>query len=127
INSCPNNCSGHGRCSTTNSVSGRVYCECEEYWKGEACDIPYCRDNCGSPGRGYCDLTGEKLCVCNDSWQGPDCSLSVPSTEAFWVLPSVKPSAQSLGRASHQALVHSGLMWVVGGYSFNYSNYHMVL
>lgn len=58
---------------------------------------------------------------------GPDCSLSVPSAEAFWVLPSVKPLAQSLGRASHQALVHSGLMWVVGGYSFNYSNYHMVL
>uniref|UniRef100_A0A667XK16 Attractin-like 1a n=1 Tax=Myripristis murdjan TaxID=586833 RepID=A0A667XK16_9TELE len=100
INSCPNNCSGHGRCSTANSVSGRVYCECEEYWKGEACDIPYCRDNCGSPDHGYCDLTGEKLCVCNDSWQGPDCSLSVPSTEAFWMLPS---------------------------YSFNYSNYHMVL
>lgn len=49
---------------------GRVYCECEEYWKGEACDIPYCRDNCGSPDHGYCDLTGEKLCVCNDSWQG---------------------------------------------------------
>ncbi|XP_044070048.1 attractin-like protein 1 isoform X6 [Siniperca chuatsi] len=127
INSCPNNCSGHGRCGTANSVSGRVYCECEEYWKGEACNIPYCRDNCGSPDHGYCDLTGEKLCVCNDSWQGPDCSLSVPSTEAFWVLPSIKPSAQSLGRASHQALVHSGLMWVVGGYSFNYSNYHMVL
>lgn len=58
---------------------------------------------------------------------GPDCSLSVPSTEAFWVLSSVKPSAQSSGRASHQALVHSGLMWVVGGYSFSYSNYHMVL
>ncbi|XP_026212377.1 attractin-like protein 1 isoform X1 [Anabas testudineus] len=127
INSCPNNCSGHGRCSTANSVLGRVYCECDEYWKGEACDIPYCRDNCGSPDHGYCDLTGEKLCVCNDSWQGPDCSLSVPSTEAFWMLPSIKPSAQSLGRASHQALVHSGLMWVVGGYSFNYSNYHMVL
>uniref|UniRef100_A0A673B1B3 Attractin like 1 n=1 Tax=Sphaeramia orbicularis TaxID=375764 RepID=A0A673B1B3_9TELE len=125
INSCPNNCSGHGRCSTANLVSGRVYCECEEYWKGEACNIPYCRDNCGSPDHGYCDLTGEKLCVCNDSWQ--DCSLSVPSTEAFWMLPSIKPSAQSLGRASHQALVHSGLMWVVGGYSFNYSNYHMVL
>ncbi|KAF3841715.1 hypothetical protein F7725_023666 [Dissostichus mawsoni] len=88
INSCPNNCSGHGRCSTANSASGRVYCECEEYWKGEACNIPYCRGNCGSPGRGYC----------------PDCSLSVPSTEAFWVMPSVKPSAQSLGRASHQAL-----------------------
>ncbi|XP_017164380.1 attractin-like protein 1 [Poecilia reticulata] len=43
------------------------------------------------------------------------------------MLPSIKPSAQSLGRASHPALVHSGLMWVVGGYSFNYSNYHMML
>ncbi|KAG7228421.1 hypothetical protein INR49_007593 [Caranx melampygus] len=122
INSCPNNCSGHGRCSTANSVSGRVYCECEDYWKGEACDIPYCRDNCGSPDHGYCDLTGEKLCVCNDSWQVSSLCLL-----AFWVLPSIKPSAQSLGRASHQALVHSGLMWVVGGYSFNYTNYHMVL
>lgn len=47
-----------------------MYCECEDYWKGEACNIPYCRDNCGSPDHGYCDLTGEKLCVCNDSWQG---------------------------------------------------------
>lgn len=51
-------------------MSGRVYCECQDYWKGEACNIPYCRNNCGSPDRGYCDLTGEKLCVCNDSWQG---------------------------------------------------------
>ncbi|CAL8391567.1 unnamed protein product [Arctogadus glacialis] len=182
INSCPNNCSGHGRCSTANSMSGRMYCECEDYWKGDACHVPYCRQDCGSPGRGYCDLTGEKLCVCNDSWQegcplclvvvvgalsispstgtpsdsndgfsngmcatvnlllmelldgflvslkrGPDCSLPIPSTEAFWVVPSVKPSPQSLGRASHQALVHSGLMWVVGGYSFNYSYYHMVI
>uniref|UniRef100_A0A8C5E820 Attractin-like protein 1 n=1 Tax=Gouania willdenowi TaxID=441366 RepID=A0A8C5E820_GOUWI len=127
INSCSNNCSGHGRCSTATPTTGGVYCECEEYWKGEACDIPYCRDDCGSPDHGYCDLTGEKLCVCNDSWQGPDCTLPVPSTEAFWSLPSVKPSAQTQGRASHQAVLHSGSMWVVGGFSFNYSNYHMVL
>lgn len=47
-----------------------MYCECDKYWKGEACDIPYCKANCGSPDHGYCDLTGEKLCVFNDSWQG---------------------------------------------------------
>ncbi|CAL8281783.1 unnamed protein product [Merluccius merluccius] len=127
INSCPNNCSGHGKCTTGNSISSRVYCECDKYWKGEACDIPYCRNNCGSPDRGYCDLTGEKLCVCNDSWQGPDCSLTVPSTESFWVLPSVKPFGTSLARASHQAMVQEKIMWVVGGYTFNYSSFQMVL
>uniref|UniRef100_A0A3P9NJK9 Attractin-like 1a n=1 Tax=Poecilia reticulata TaxID=8081 RepID=A0A3P9NJK9_POERE len=58
---------------------------------------------------------------------GPECTVPVPSPGSFWMLPSIKPSAQSLGRASHPALVHSGLMWVVGGYSFNYSNYHMML
>lgn len=96
INSCPNNCSGHGRCSTANSVAGRVYCECEEYWKGDACDIPYCRDNCGSPDHGYCDLTGEKLCVCNDSWQGK-------KTEG-WIL---------LGNLKLSLVIHSkwGFYW----------------
>uniref|UniRef100_A0A673ZH29 Attractin like 1 n=1 Tax=Salmo trutta TaxID=8032 RepID=A0A673ZH29_SALTR len=127
VNSCPNNCSSHGKCSTGNSIASRVYCECEKYWKGEACDIPYCRNNCGSPDQGYCDLTGEKSCVCNDSWQGPDCALSVPSTESYWVMSNVKPFSQSLGRASHRAVVHGKLMWVIGGYSFNYSSFHMVL
>uniref|UniRef100_A0A8C2J270 Attractin-like 1a n=1 Tax=Cyprinus carpio TaxID=7962 RepID=A0A8C2J270_CYPCA len=127
INSCPNNCSGHGRCTTGNSISSSVYCECERYWKGEACDIPYCWDDCGSPDRGYCDLTGEKLCVCNDSWQGPDCSLKVPSAEPHWFLPNVKPDGQSLGRASHKAVVHGKLMWVIGGFTFNYSSFQMVI
>ncbi|KAI7805305.1 putative attractin-like protein 1 [Triplophysa rosa] len=127
INSCPNNCSGHGRCTTSNSISVSVYCECERYWKGEACDIPYCSEDCGSPDRGYCDLTGEKLCVCNDSWQGPDCSLKVPSADPYWFLPNVKPDGQSLGRASHKAVVHGKLMWVIGGFTFNYSSFQMVI
>ncbi|KAB0383208.1 hypothetical protein FD755_005125, partial [Muntiacus reevesi] len=80
INSCPNNCSGHGKCTTSVSVSSQVYCECDKYWKGEACDIPYCKANCGSPDHGYCDLTGEKLCVCNDSWQASNTWL-VPETK----------------------------------------------
>ncbi|PNI81645.1 ATRNL1 isoform 10, partial [Pan troglodytes] len=112
INSCPNNCSGHGKCTTSVSVPSQVYCECDKYWKGEACDIPYCKANCGSPDHGYCDLTGEKLCVCNDSWQGPDCSLNVPSTESYWILPNVKPFSPSVGRASHKAVLHGKFMWV---------------
>ncbi|XP_075830646.1 attractin-like protein 1 isoform X3 [Microtus pennsylvanicus] len=127
INSCPNNCSGHGKCTTSVSVASQVYCECDKYWKGEACDIPYCKANCGSPDHGYCDLTGEKLCVCNDSWQGPDCSLNVPSTESYWILPNVKPFSPSVGRASHKAVLHGKFMWVIGGYTFNYSSFQMVL
>uniref|UniRef100_A0A8C2QXS7 Attractin like 1 n=1 Tax=Capra hircus TaxID=9925 RepID=A0A8C2QXS7_CAPHI len=73
------------------------------------------------------NLTGEKLCVCNDSWQGPDCSLNVPSTESYWILPNVKPFSPSVGRASHKAVLHGKFMWVIGGYTFNYSSFQMVL
>lgn len=58
---------------------------------------------------------------------GPDCSLTVPSTESFWVLPSVKPFGTSLARASHKAVVQEKVMWVVGGYTFNYSSFQMIL
>lgn len=58
---------------------------------------------------------------------GPDCSLTVPSTESYWFMPSVKPSGTSLGRASHKAVVQEKVMWVVGGYTFNYSSFQMIL
>ncbi|KAL0179342.1 hypothetical protein M9458_024784, partial [Cirrhinus mrigala] len=57
----------------------------------------------------------------------PDCSLTVPSTESYWIMPTVKPFGASLGRASHKAVVQEKVMWVVGGYTFNYSNFQMVL
>ncbi|XP_041426077.1 attractin-like protein 1 [Xenopus laevis] len=127
MNSCPSNCSGHGKCTGSSLVPSRVYCDCDKYWKGEACDIPYCKNNCGSPDHGYCDLTGEKLCVCNDSWQGPDCSLNVPSTDSYWILPNVKPFSPSVGRASHKSVMRGKFMWVIGGHAFNYSSFQMLL
>ncbi|GCB70141.1 hypothetical protein scyTo_0012556 [Scyliorhinus torazame] len=121
INSCPNNCSGHGECQedTDNST---VHCVCSEYWKGESCDVPYCRDNCGYPIHGKCDLNDTKACLCNDDWQGPDCSL--PANQPFWDWKEY--GVPMLARASHKAVVRDDMMWVIGGYVFNYSEYQMV-
>uniref|UniRef100_A0AAV2LIR0 Attractin/MKLN-like beta-propeller domain-containing protein n=1 Tax=Knipowitschia caucasica TaxID=637954 RepID=A0AAV2LIR0_KNICA len=47
--------------------------------------------------------------------------------ESFWILPSVKPFGTSLARASHKAVVQEKVMWVVGGYTFNYSSFQMIL
>lgn len=66
MNMCPNNCSGRGECRVGPS-GGQVYCECEDSWKGEACDTPYCQTQCGSPDRGHCQ---NKTCVCKTGWQG---------------------------------------------------------
>lgn len=66
VNSCPNNCSGRGECLVNNST-GAVYCDCEDNWKGAACDVPYCLADCGFPERGQCQ---GKVCVCNTGWQG---------------------------------------------------------
>lgn len=55
---------------------------------------------------------------------GPDCSVSVPANSSFW---SREDFAEAgLARASHKAVVDQGIMWVIGGYVFNASDYHMV-
>ncbi|KAJ0062934.1 hypothetical protein NL108_009424 [Boleophthalmus pectinirostris] len=120
VNTCPNNCSGHGECRLANST-GAVICECEDNWKGEACDVPYCEANCGYPDRGHC--LG-KNCICNTGWQGPDCSVSVPANASFWTREEYLDPG--LSRASHKAVVDQGIMWVIGGYVFNATDYHMV-
>ncbi|OCT55542.1 hypothetical protein XELAEV_18001257mg [Xenopus laevis] len=68
LDACPNNCSGRGDC--TQKPNGDISCDCAENWKGEACDIPYCLDNCGLPTQGVCDVNNTKSCICEDGWQG---------------------------------------------------------
>ncbi|XP_033891470.3 attractin-like [Acipenser ruthenus] len=123
INTCPNNCSGRGECRL-DSGSGGVYCECTAHWKGEMCDIPYCMEDCGFPQRGVCHANTTKRCLCNPGWQGPDCSILMPANESFWTREEYP--VRSLARASHKSVVNDGIMWVIGGYVFNYSDYKMV-
>ncbi|XP_073442856.1 attractin [Dendrobates tinctorius] len=123
INTCPNNCSGRGICVQANDSD--VSCECFEQWKGAACDIPYCRDNCGFPERGNCSVDGTKTCDCYNGWQGPGCSIPVPANQSFWTREEFL--APQLGRASHKAVVLDDVMWIVGGYTFNQNSYQMVM
>ncbi|KAJ3613912.1 hypothetical protein NHX12_020155, partial [Muraenolepis orangiensis] len=99
-------------------------CVCDGLWKGEACGVPYCQANCGYPERGYCQ-TSTKSCSCYADWQGPGCSVSVPANASFWQREEYVGEA-GLARASHRALVHQEVMWVIGGYVFNSSDYQMV-
>ncbi|XP_076830982.1 attractin [Brachyhypopomus gauderio] len=120
VNACPNDCSGRGVCRPSGE---RVRCECVDGWTGEACDVPYCSRNCSGPSHGSCQ-PGTDRCVCNPDWQGPDCSVSVPANVSFWT--HEKYSGPGLARASHKAVLHQDVMWVIGGHVFNYTNYQMV-
>ncbi|XP_038841726.1 attractin-like, partial [Salvelinus namaycush] len=54
----------------------------------------------------------------------PDCSVSVPANSSFWQREEYPDPG--LARASHKAVVDHGIMWVIGGYVFNSSDYQMV-
>ncbi|NXC38354.1 ATRN protein, partial [Penelope pileata] len=124
FNMCPNNCSGRGECKLNNS-SNTLECECAKYWKGEACDIPYCTDDCGAPERGFCNFNDTKACLCSAGWQGPGCSIPVPANQSFWTREEY--SLPKLPRASHKTVIHDNTMWIVGGYVFNHSDSQKVL
>lgn len=55
---------------------------------------------------------------------GPECSVPLPANSSFWNQEDYPEGG--LARASHKAVVEQGLMWVIGGYVFNASDYHMV-
>ncbi|KAM4706561.1 attractin-like [Discoglossus pictus] len=59
------------------------------------------------------------------SMQGPGFSVPVPANESFWVREEHPDS--KLARASHKAVVLDDLMWIVGGYKFNHSDYQTVM
>nr|XP_016851784.1 PREDICTED: attractin [Anolis carolinensis] len=124
FNVCPRNCSGQGECKLTHS-SKVVECECSEHWKGEACDIPFCPEDCGFPERGQCSRNVSQGCVCTAGWQGTDCSVPVPANRSFWTREEFY--LPKLPRASHKAIVQDDIMWVVGGYMFNHTDSQMVL
>uniref|UniRef100_A0A8C0ZD99 Attractin n=1 Tax=Cyanistes caeruleus TaxID=156563 RepID=A0A8C0ZD99_CYACU len=124
FNMCPNNCSGQGECRL-NSSTMALQCECAERWKGEACDIPYCPENCGAPERGQCNPNGSKACLCSAGWQGPGCSIPLPANQSFWTREEY--TLPKLPRASHKTVIHDNKMWIVGGYVFNHSDSQKVL
>uniref|UniRef100_A0A8C9EIP5 Tenascin N n=1 Tax=Pavo cristatus TaxID=9049 RepID=A0A8C9EIP5_PAVCR len=61
---CPNLCSGHGRCD-----GGR--CICDEPYFSEDCSQQLCPENCSS--NGVCD-TAKGVCLCYEEFIGEDCS-----------------------------------------------------
>ncbi len=103
---------------------------CWQFW---SISLSVC-SNLNLDTHSFCEHTLLSSLICLSSFlsdffllSGPGCSLKVPSAEPYWFLPNVKPDGQSLGRASHKAVVHGNLMWVIGGFTFNYSSFQMVL
>ena len=97
--SCPLDCSGKGLCVNgscfcpegsggagceslfcgTPCVHGKhsnatCACECEPGWRGEACSVAGCPEDCS--GHGTC-AEGTLVCACDEGWGGPACDTAL--------------------------------------------------
>ena len=77
--SCANNCSGHGTCSSDHAVPK---CICDDMWTGSDCSMPLCptaqamRDPyVPCSGHGACAQNG--TCICYKNFDGDDCDLLI--------------------------------------------------
>jgi len=74
---CTESCHGHGWC-----VRGSL-CLCEEYWRGEMCELPApCPNQCSGAGKCVRDK-----CICDAAHKGTDCSIPSGANCPGW--PSV--------------------------------------
>ena len=137
INACPSEsfdvtCSGNGHCETEEgNEPGK--CICDDEFRGPACNIPACPNNCEGPSsrvregqeieaRGVCNRE-KKRCDCYEGWTGESCSQQV--SRGYWQ--SIDVSNEKISaRTSHVSIIdQKGSMWVIGGETFKHSK-HMV-
>ena len=76
VSTCPNNCSDHGFCSSSDG------CICDYGWTGSDCATPNtattipCPNNCSD--HGFCSSSDG--CICDYGWTGSDCSVTTSAT-----------------------------------------------
>uniref|UniRef100_A0AAF5DMY6 CUB domain-containing protein n=1 Tax=Strongyloides stercoralis TaxID=6248 RepID=A0AAF5DMY6_STRER len=104
--SCPNNCSYHGKCI-------KSQCICDKGFHGDYCEIAYCDiDMNGS--RGPCLNEGickNGKCDCGKKYHGEYCQNEITDL----VIDKLNYKGYFEGRASHTAVTVNDNIWIYGG------------